>query len=203
MTDNVGMSARTASVSRRTAETSIDITLNLDGSGKFVTETGVGFLDHMLSHIAKHGVFDLEIRCKGDLWIDQHHTIEDCGIALGEALAQALGDKAGLVRAGSAYMPLDETLAFAAIDLSGRPYAQLDLKLLGREVGGLPPDLFNHFLESFAFAAKLNMHVKVLEGVNDHHKIEAAFKAMARALDAACRIDPRRGGDIPSTKGTI
>jgi imidazoleglycerol-phosphate dehydratase len=203
MTDNVGMSARTASVSRRTAETSIDITLGLDGSGKFVTETGVGFFDHMLSHIAKHGVFDLEIRCKGDLWIDQHHTIEDCGIALGEALAQALGDKAGLVRAGSAYMPLDETLAFAAIDLSGRPYAQLDLKLLGREVGGLPPDLFNHFLESFAFAAKLNMHVKVLEGVNDHHKIEAAFKAVARALDAACRIDPRRGGDIPSTKGTI
>lgn len=203
MADNVAMSARIASVSRRTAETSIDITLNLDGTGKFVTETGVGFFDHMLSHIAKHGVFDLEIRCKGDLWIDQHHTIEDCGIALGEALAQALGNKAGVARAGSAYMPLDETLAFAAVDLSGRPYAQLDLKLLGREIGGMPPDLFDHFLESFAFAAKLNMHVKVLEGVNDHHKIEAAFKAMARALDAACRIDPRRGGDIPSTKGTI
>lgn len=197
------MTARIATVSRRTAETSIDITLNVDGSGKFVTETGVGFFDHVLSHIAKHGVFDLEIRCKGDLWIDQHHTIEDCGIALGEALAQALGNKAGLVRAGSAYMPLDETLAFAAVDLSGRPYAQLDLKLYGREAGGMPPDLFDHFLESFAFAAKLNMHVKVLEGVNDHHKIEAAFKALARALDAACRIDPRRGGDIPSTKGTI
>ena len=197
------MTARTATVSRRTAETSIDITLDLDGSGKFVTDTGVGFLDHMLSHIAKHGVFDLEVRCKGDLWIDQHHTVEDIGIALGEALAQALGDKAGLVRAGSAYMPLDETLAFCAIDLSGRPFAKLDLKLLGREVGGLPPDLFNHFLESFAFAAKLNLHVRVLEGVNDHHKIEAAFKAMARALDAAVRVDPRRGGDIPSTKGTI
>ncbi|MEO8540282.1 MAG: imidazoleglycerol-phosphate dehydratase HisB [bacterium] len=197
------MSARIATVSRRTAETSIDITLNLDGTGKFVTETGVGFFDHMLSHIAKHGVFDLEIRCKGDLWIDQHHSIEDCGIGLGEALVHALGDKAGLVRAGSAYMPLDETLAFAAVDLSGRPYAQLDLRLLGREVGGLPPDLFDHFLESFAFAAKLNLHIKVLEGVNDHHKIEASFKAMARALDAACRIDPRRGGDIPSTKGTI
>lgn len=197
------MSARSASISRRTAETSIEITINVDGSGKFVTETGVGFFDHMLSHIAKHGVFDLEIRCAGDLWIDQHHTIEDCGIALGEALAQALGDKAGLVRAGSAYMSLDETLAFAAVDLSGRPYAQLDLKLLGREVGGLPPDLFGHFLESFAFAAKLNMHVKVIEGVNDHHKIEAAFKALARALDAACRVDQRRGGDIPSTKGTI
>lgn len=197
------MSARTATVSRRTAETSIDVALNVDGSGKFVTETGVGFFDHMLSHIAKHGVFDLDIRCKGDLWIDQHHTVEDCGIALGEALAQALGNKAGLVRAGSAYMPLDEALAFAAVDLSGRPYARLDLRLLGREIGGMPPDLFDHFLESFAFAAKLNMHVKVLEGVNDHHKVEAAFKALARALDAACRIDPRRGGDIPSTKGTI
>ena len=197
------MTARTATVSRRTAETSIDITLDLDGSGKFVTDTGVGFLDHMLSHIAKHGVFDLDVRCKGDLWIDQHHTVEDIGIALGEALARALGDKAGLVRAGSAYMPLDETLAFCAIDLSGRPFAKLDLKLLGREIGGLPPDLFNHFLESFAFAAKLNLHVRVLEGVNDHHKIEAVFKAMARALDAAVRVDPRRGGDIPSTKGTI
>lgn len=197
------MSARTATVSRRTAETSIDVALNVDGSGKFVTETGVGFFDHMLSHIAKHGVFDLDIRCKGDLWIDQHHTVEDCGIALGEALAQALGNKAGLVRAGSAYMPLDEALAFAAVDLSGRPYARLDLRLLGREIGGMPPDLFDHFLESFAFAARLNMHVKVLEGVNDHHKVEAAFKALARALDAACRVDPRRGGDIPSTKGTI
>jgi imidazoleglycerol-phosphate dehydratase len=137
-----------------------------------------------------------------DLWIDQHHTVEDIGIALGEAFVQALGDKAGLVRAGSAYMPLDETLAFAAIDLSGRPYAKLDLKLLGRELGGLPPDLFGHFLESFAFAAKLNLHVRVREGVNDHHKREAAFKAMARALDAPVRIDPRRGRAIPSTQGT-
>ncbi len=197
------MTARIATVSRRTAETSIDLTLNLDGSGKFVTETGVGFLDHMLSHIAKHGVFDLEVRCKGDLWIDEHHTVEDIGIALGEAFAQAAGDKAGLVRAGSAYMPLDEALARAAVDLSGRPYAVLDLRLLGREVGGMPPDLFNHFLESFAFAAKLNLHLAVLAGVNDHHKIEAAFKAMARALDAAVQVDPRRGGDIPSTKGTL
>lgn len=197
------MSERIGVVARRTAETSIDVRLNVDGSGKFVTETGVGFFDHMLSHIAKHGVFDLEMRAKGDLWIDQHHTVEDCGIALGEALAQALGDKAGLQRAGSAYMPLDEALAFAAVDLSGRPYARLDLKLLGREIGGMPPDLFDHFLESFAFAAKLNLHIRVLDGVNDHHKIEAAFKALARALDAACRVDPRRRGDIPSTKGTI
>ncbi|HKS92786.1 MAG TPA: imidazoleglycerol-phosphate dehydratase HisB, partial [Tepidiformaceae bacterium] len=190
-------------IARRTNETSIDITLNVDGSGKYVTETGIGFFDHMLSHIAKHGVFDLEVRCTGDLHIDQHHTVEDCGIALGEAFAQALGEKRGLVRAGSAYMPLDEALAFAAVDLSGRPYAALDLKLLGREIGGMPGDLFNHFLESFAFAMKANLHVRTLAGVNDHHKIEACFKAMARALDAACQVDPRRGGDVPSTKGTI
>ena len=194
---------RTASISRRTAETSIDVILNVDGSGKFVTETGIGFFDHMLSHIAKHGVFDLDVRATGDLHIDAHHTVEDCGIALGEAFVQALGDKAGLVRAGSATMPLDEALAFAAVDLSGRPYAALDLRLLGREIGGMPPDLFGHFLESFAFAAKMNLHIRTLAGVNDHHKIEACFKAMARALDAATRIDPRRGGDIPSTKGTI
>jgi imidazoleglycerol-phosphate dehydratase len=194
---------RTASIARRTNETSIDVKLNLDGTGKYVTETGIGFLDHMLSHIAKHGVFDLEVRATGDLHIDQHHTVEDCGIALGEAFAQALGDKAGLVRAGSAYMPLDEALALAVVDLSGRPYAALDLKLYGVEIGGMPPDLFNHFLESFAFAAKLNLHIRTLAGVNDHHKVEACFKAMARALDAACRVDPRRGSDIPSTKGTI
>jgi len=198
-----GYMNRTATIARRTNETSIDITLNVDGSGKYVTETGIGFFDHMLSHIAKHGVFDLEVRCQGDLHIDQHHTVEDCGIALGEAFAEALGEKRGLVRAGSAYMPLDEALAFAAVDLSGRPYAALDLKLLGREVGGMPGDLFNHFLESFAFAMKANLHVRTLAGVNDHHKIEACFKAMARALDAACQVDPRRGGDVPSTKGTI
>nr|WP_322797338.1 imidazoleglycerol-phosphate dehydratase HisB [Tepidiforma sp.] len=203
MNDIAAPAARTATVSRTTAETAIEITLNLDGTGRFSVDTGVGFLDHMLSHIAKHGVFDLDVRCRGDLWIDQHHTVEDVGICLGEALARAVGDKAGLVRAGSAYMPLDEALAFAAVDLSGRPYAVLDLKLLGRELGGLPPDLFNHFLESFAFAAKINLHLRVLYGANDHHKIEAAFKAMARALDAATRIDPRRGGEIPSTKGVL
>lgn len=195
--------SRRATVTRKTAETEIVISLDLDGSGKFVTETGIGFFDHMLSHIAKHGVFDLEVRAKGDLHVDEHHTIEDCGIALGEAFAQALGDKAGIVRSGSAYMPLDETLAFAAVDLSGRPYAALDLKLYGREVGGLAPDLFDHFLESFAFALKANLHVRTITGVNDHHKAEACFKALARALDAATRVDPRRAGDVPSTKGTL
>ena len=194
---------RSATVVRKTAETAITATINLDGSGKFVTETGIGFFDHMLSHIAKHGVFDLDVRATGDLHIDQHHTIEDVGIALGEAFAQALGDKAGIVRAGSAFMPLDEALAFATVDLSGRPYAVLDMKLLGGEIGGFAPDLLNHFIESFTFALKAAVHITTLAGVNDHHKAEACFKALARALDAATRIDPRRAGDIPSTKGVL
>ncbi|MFN0146529.1 MAG: imidazoleglycerol-phosphate dehydratase HisB, partial [Dehalococcoidia bacterium] len=176
---------RRATVERKTAETALTVKLDLDGTGQFVTETGIGFFDHMLSHIAKHGVFDLEVRATGDLHVDQHHTVEDVGIALGEAFASALGDKAGIVRAGHAYMPLDEALAFAAVDLSGRPYAALDLKLLGRELGGMPPDLLDHFLESFAFTLKAAVHVKTLSGVNDHHKAEACFKSLARALDAA------------------
>jgi imidazoleglycerol-phosphate dehydratase len=194
---------RTATVERKTAETQILVTLNVDGSGQFVTETGIGFFDHMLSHIAKHGVFDLEVRASGDLHIDPHHTIEDTGIALGEAFAAALGDKAGIVRAGHSYMPLDEALAFAAIDLSGRPFAVTDLKLYGRDAGGVPVSLFPHFLQSFAASMKASLHVSVLAGADDHHKIEAAFKALARALDAACRVDPRRMGDIPSTKGVV
>ncbi len=194
---------RRATVNRKTAETEIALTLNVDGSGRYAIETGLGFFDHMLSHIAKHGVFDLEIRAAGDLHVDPHHTVEDCALALGEAFAKALGDKAGIVRSGSACMPLDEALAFAAVDLSGRPYAVLDLRLLGREVGGLAPSLFDHFFESFAAAAGANLHVRTLAGVDDHHKAEACFKAVARALDAATRIDPRRGGDIPSTKGTL
>lgn len=194
---------RQATVARKTNETDITISLDLDGAGRYDIATGIGFLDHMLSHIAKHGVFDLQVRVSGDLHIDQHHTVEDTGIALGEAFARAVGDKAGLVRAGHAYMPLDEALAFAAVDLSGRPYAALDLKLYGRELGGMPPDLFAHFLESFANAAKMNLHIRTVAGANDHHKLEACFKALARALDAATRVDPRRGGDIPSTKGVV
>lgn len=194
---------RKATIERKTAETEIRLTLDIDGSGRFTIETGLGFVDHMLSHIAKHGVFDLDIKATGDLHVDPHHTVEDCALALGEAFAQALGNKAGIVRSGSAYMPLDEALAFAAVDLSGRPYAVLDLRLLGREVGGLAPSLFNHFFESFAAAARANIHLRTMAGIDDHHKAEACFKAFARALDAATRIDPRRGGDIPSTKGTI
>lgn len=197
------MSNRSADVRRKTAETEIEVALALDGSGKFVVETGLGFFDHMLSHIAKHGVFDLELRATGDLHVDPHHTVEDCGLALGEAFATALGDKAGIVRAGSAHMPLDEALGFAAVDLSGRPYAVHDLGILGRDLGGLPPDLLGHFLESFAASLGANLHVRAMAGVNDHHKAEACFKALARALDQATRIDPRRAGDIPSTKGTL
>lgn len=197
------MTDRMATVLRKTAETEISVRLNLDGSGQFSIDTGIGFLDHMLSHIAKHGVFDLELKATGDLQVDQHHTVEDCAIALGEAFAKALGDKAGIVRAGSAHMPLDEALAFCAVDLSGRPYSSLDLRLLGRDVGGLPPDLLSHFIESFAASLGANLHVRIIAGMNDHHKAEACFKALARALDAATRIDPRRRGDIPSTKGTV
>ncbi len=197
------MSERTAVVKRETAETRIEVRLGLDGTGRFEISTGIGFLDHMLSHIAKHGVFDLLVRAEGDLHVDAHHTVEDCALALGEALAQALGPKAGIVRTGFAYVPLDEALAFCAVDLSGRPYAVVDLRLYGAEVGGLPTDLYQHFLESLAASARMNLHVRVLAGVNDHHKVEAAFKALGRALDAATRVDPRRGGDVPSTKGIL
>jgi imidazoleglycerol-phosphate dehydratase len=197
------MLGRRATVTRTTAETAITVELDLDGSGQFVIDTGIGFFDHMLSHIAKHGVFDLTVRCTGDLHIDEHHTMEDAGIALGEAFAQAIGDKAGLVRAGHAYMPLDEALAFAAVDLSGRPYAVIDMGFLGRDIAGIPPDLFAHAIESFAASLRATIHVRTLAGVNDHHKAEACFKALARALDAATRIDPRRQGQIPSTKGSL
>ena len=189
--------ARVATVERKTAETEICVRVDVDGTGQFVTETGIGFFDHMLSHIAKHGVFDIEVRATGDLHIDPHHTIEDTGIALGEAFAKALGDKAGIVRAGSAYMPLDEALAFAAVDLSGRAYTVVDLKLYGRDIGGVPVSLFKHFLESFATTLKAAVHVTVLSGADDHHKCEAAFKALARALDAACRVDPTARGRHP------
>ena len=197
------MSERKASIERRTAETTIDISLNLDGSGQFVTETGVGMFDHMLSHIAKHGVFDLEVRATGDLHIDQHHTIEDCGIALGEAFALALGNKAGLVRAGSAYMPMDEALAFVAVDLSGRPFAVTDAAWHTPAIGQFPTSLVGHFIESLAATMKANIHARVLYGRDDHHQAEALFKALARALDQATTIDPRRAGAVPSTKGTL
>jgi imidazoleglycerol-phosphate dehydratase len=197
------MTMRTAAVHRQTKETDVKITLDLDGTGTYEVETGIGFLDHVLAHVAVHGLFDLTVRASGDLHIDPHHTVEDVALTLGETFAQALGDKAGIVRVGSAYVPMDESLAFAAVDLSGRPYAVADIAWTGPAVGGLPVTLIPHFLESFAITARANVHTRVLYGKDDHHKAEALFKALGRALDAAVRPDPRRGGAIPSTKGVL
>ena len=194
---------RTAKVERNTNETQITIELDLDGSGQHDIDTGVGFLDHMLTHIAVHGLFDLTVKATGDLHIDVHHTVEDVALALGSAFDQALGDRVGIVRMGSFYAPMDETLAFVALDLSGRPYAVIDAEWGQAPVGQIPTSLFPHFFESFAVNAKCNLHARVLYGRDDHHKAEALFKALARALDAATIIDERRKSTIPSTKGSL
>ena len=194
---------RTATLHRQTAETDITLTLNLDGSGQHALATGVGFLDHLLTHVAVHGLFDLDVKAAGDLHIDAHHTVEDVALTLGQALAEALGDKRGLVRMGSAYVPMDEALAFVAVDLSGRPYSVIEAAWHGPMLGQMPTSLVEHFLESLASAGRLNLHARVLYGRDDHHQAEALFKALGRALGAATQIDPRRGGQIPSTKGTL
>ena len=194
---------RTGFIHRHTAETDIHLNLNLDGTGQCATSTGVGFLDHMLRHIAVHGLFDLEIKAIGDLDIDAHHTVEDVAIVLGQAFDQALGDRKGIVRMGSAYVPMDEALAFVAIDLSGRPYAVIAADWHTPSIGSLPTTLIPHFLESFAFNARLNLHARVEYGRDDHHQAEALFKALGRSLDAATLMDVRRSGVIPSTKGTL
>ena len=194
---------RTAKIERTTNETQITIELNLDGSGKHDIATGVGFLDHMLTHIAVHGLFDLTVKASGDLHIDVHHTVEDVALTLGSAFDQALSDRKGIIRMASFYAPMDETLAFVALDLSGRPYAVIDAEWGPAPVGQIPTSLFPHFFESFAVTSRSNLHARVLYGRDDHHKAEALFKALARALDAATRTDPRRGHTIPSTKGTL
>ncbi|HTP08740.1 MAG TPA: imidazoleglycerol-phosphate dehydratase HisB [Anaerolineae bacterium] len=194
---------RTATISRKTAETDIALSLHLDGTGKAHIATGVGFLDHMLRHIAVHGLFDLDVKATGDLEIDPHHTVEDVGIVLGQAFDQALGDRKGIVRMGSATVPMDEALAFVAVDLGGRPYAVIQAEWHTPSIGILPTTLIPHFLESFAFKAELNLHARVEYGRDDHHQAEALFKALGRALDAATLIDPRRAGSVPSTKGTL
>ena len=193
---------RTASIPRKTNETDITIELNLDGSGQHEISTGVGFLDHMLTHIAVHGLFNLTVKASGDLHIDEHHTVEDVALVLGSAFDQALGDRKGIIRMGSFYAPMDETLAFVALDLSGRPYAVIDAEWGPAPVGQIPTSLFPHFFESFAVTARCNLHARVLYGRDDHHKAEALFKALARALDAATRVDERRKS-VPSTKGTL
>ncbi len=193
---------RVATVERTTKETSIRVTLNLDGAGNADIATGVPMLDHLLSHVAVHGLFDLEIRAQGDLHIDAHHTVEDVAMVLGDALDQALGDKRGIARIGHSYVPMDESLALVAVDLSGRAYAVVEAEFAARMIGTLPASLVVHFLETFASHARINLHARVFHGRDNHHKAEALFKALGRALAMAVVIDPRRAG-VASTKGTL
>lgn len=192
---------RTATITRKTSETNIEIELNLDGSGKYEISTAVGFLDHMLTAVAVHGLFDLKVKAEGDLHIDSHHTIEDTAIVLGKAFDEALGDRKGINRVGHAYVPMDEALGFVALDISGRPYTIFNATWATPAIGQFPTDLVEHFFETFAVHARLTLHAKV-DGRNDHHKAEALFKALARALKTAVTIDPRRA-DVASTKGTL
>ena len=190
-------------IDRRTKETAIKVRLTLDGRGRYSISTGIRFLDHMLDLVARHGGFDLEVDAAGDLDVDQHHTVEDLGIALGEAVSAALGSRRGINRAGYFVMPMDETLGVAAIDLGGRIHAVVDLKLKVQRVGDLQSELLTDFFEGFAQGARANVHLKVLYGRSSHHQIEALFKAFARALRMAVARDPRASGVIPSTKGAL
>jgi imidazoleglycerol-phosphate dehydratase len=194
---------RRTKVHRKTGETEIQIVLNLDGSGLYKVETGIPFLDHMLHHLAIHGLFDLELKAQGDLQVDYHHTVEDCALALGQAFDQALEDRRGIIRTGHAYVPMDEALAFVAVDLSGRPYTIVQADWHTPAVGGIATSLFPHFLESLAVTARCNLHARLIYGRDDHHQVEALFKALGRALDAATSMDPRRGSVVPSTKGSL
>ena len=190
-------------IDRRTRETAIKLRVDLDGPGRYDVRTGIRFLDHMLELAARHGVMDLELQAEGDLDVDQHHTVEDVGIALGEAVDKALGTRQGINRAGYFVMPMDETLAVAAIDFSGRTHAVVDLRLRARLVGDLQSELVTDFFEGFAQGARANVHLKVLYGRSSHHKVEAVFKAFARALRVACSRDPQLGALLPSTKGLL
>lgn len=193
---------REGQVERQTKETQITVAVALDGSGRAEVNTGIGFLDHMLTLFAGHGLFDIKAQATGDLYIDDHHTAEDVMICLGKALDQALGDRRGIVRTAHSFVPMDEALALVAVDLGGRPYCVFEADFVTPKVGQLGTDLLFHLFESLAIHARMNLHAKVFYGRNDHHKVEALFKALARALDAATQLDPRRG-DVPSTKGTL
>jgi imidazoleglycerol-phosphate dehydratase len=199
------MSARTraAAFNRKTTETHVRGRLTIDGGGRYDVRTGIRFLDHMLELFARHGGFDLTLACDGDLDVDQHHTVEDVGIALGEAVVKALGNKKGINRAGYFVMPMDETLAVAALDLSGRPFTVVDLKLRVRHVGDLQSELVHEFFDGFARGARANVHVKIMYGRSSHHLVEAVFKAFARALRVACARDARLAKMLPSTKGLL
>ena len=194
---------RTSIVERHTAETRIDIQLVIEGRGQYQISTGIRFFDHMLELFTRHGAFNLELKCDGDLDVDQHHTVEDVGIALGEAFDRALGDRRGILRAGYFLMPMDETLAIAAVDLSGRAAFAVDTKVRTRRVGDLQTELVTDFFEGFARGARANVHVKTMYGRSNHHKIEAIFKAFARALRVACSKDKQLGDMLPSTKGLL
>jgi imidazoleglycerol-phosphate dehydratase len=193
---------RSAHIERKTKETQIELSLSVDGSGQVDIATGIGFLDHMLTLFAGHGLFDLVVKATGDLHIDEHHTAEDVFICLGRALDRALGDRRSIVRTAHSYVPMDEALGFVAVDLGGRPYAIFDAEFATPKLGQLGTDLLFHLFESLAIHGRMNLHAKVLYGLNDHHKAEALFKALARALDAATQVDRRRQ-DVPSTKGTL
>ncbi len=195
--------SRCGTVHRRTNETDVTVRWELDGRGEAQLATGVGFLDHMLAHVARHGRFDLQVTATGDLHIDAHHTAEDVAITMGQAFAQALGEKRGIRRMGQAIVPMDEALALVAVDLSGRPWTACDLPLRGEMLGTLPTEMIEHVLASLATEGRFNLHARFLAGTNDHHKVEALFKALARALDDATLIDPRLGDSIPSTKGSL
>jgi imidazoleglycerol-phosphate dehydratase len=192
--------ARKSVIKRDTQETSVGLELNLDGSGQWEIATGIRILDHLLSQLAQHGKFDFKCAANG---ADMHHVVEDVGICLGKAFSEALGDKRGIVRMGSALVPMDDVLVLVAVDLSGRAYTVLDLAFSKNDMAGFPSDLVRHFLESFATEARMNLHAKIMYGTNDHHKAEAIFKALGRALDAATRQDPRLGGQLPSTKDLL
>ena len=194
---------RRAVIDRSTSETQIRLVLGIEGRGRYDVSTGIRFLDHMLELFARHGAFDLTVKATGDLDVDQHHTVEDLGIALGEAVSRALGNRRGINRAGYFVMPMDETLAVAAIDLGGRPHAAIDLKLRVRRVGDLQAELVHDFFEGFASGARANVHLKVLYGRSSHHHVEAVFKAFARALRVACARDRQLARALPSTKGLI
>jgi len=188
---------------RTTSETRVRVSLNLDGTGAARVGTGIGMLDHLIDQIARHSPIDLEVEAQGDTEVDAHHTTEDVAICMGRALNQALGDRNGIVRMADRTVPMDESLVQVAIDLSGRPYAAIDLPFRGERIGTLSTELVEHFLTSFAFEGRMALHVRELAGKNDHHRAEAAFKALARALGDAIAIDPRRDGSIASTKGTL
>jgi len=197
------MKNRVATIARDTKETKIELSVDLDGPGKVQAQTGVGFLDHMLDHLGKHGLMDLAVTAEGDLHVDAHHTVEDVGICLGQAIAQALGDKAGIRRYGSASVPMDETLANVAVDLSGRAAVVFNVPFAAGKIGKFDTQLFEEFFRALAGQAGMNLHVNVPYGANDHHKAEAVFKAFAQAFRAAKAVDPGRHGEVPSTKGSL